>query len=162
MSEWRRISELEAFRDLLPARPSAPVPAKKEKPAKVKEEAATEAPPPRAVSAAAKETFPKIRKFKRVDVSKVSASLRGLGEFPVVNVSEGGLFLAAANSPAMGTDVVVHLQLPGTDKKMELTGVVIRHGESLGQKGFAVEFTRLNPAHWRVLRGFISSHGERE
>lgn len=109
-----------------------------------------------------KKMWPKLRKFHRLPPNGEKVSLAEHGYFPILNISEGGLFLKSAQLLTLGLDVRLHLELPGIDKVLEMTGVVIRHGEIDGQKGFAIEFTRLNPAHKRVLNEYLGKRAKEQ
>lgn len=164
LTKWHRIMDLDQFASLLPTYPKAAIP----KEATAPKAAAPEPKPspakaamPKAAakkSAPPKETKPPLGKFHRVRAQGAKVELDGHGDFGVVNLSEGGVFLESNSPIAVGTEVALSLELPGLDKKLELTAVVIRHGIAEEISGFAVEFTRLNPAHRRLLRDFI---GER-
>jgi hypothetical protein len=41
-----------------------------------------------------------------------------------------------------------------------MTGVVMRIGVSDNENGFAIEFTRMNPSHQRVIAGYVRSQVE--
>ena len=60
-----------------------------------------------------------------------------------VNISQGGVFLLAANSPPLGTDVEVDLVVPASalvryPVRLRCVGRVSRTEICLGVKGFAV------------------------
>jgi Tfp pilus assembly protein PilZ len=74
----------------------------------------------------------------------------------VVNISEGGVFLRAEVPLPIGTELKFGLEIKGIAKKLDMTGVVIRHGQAENIEGFAVEFIRQNPAHKRLIQEFLN------
>jgi Tfp pilus assembly protein PilZ len=154
LTKWHRIMDLDQFASLLPQYPKVGIPAvaveeRVETPAR-KPSPAKEAP----VKSPTKK--PALGKFQRVRGLGAKVQIEEHGSFNVVNMSEGGIFLESKQPPFVGTEVTLSLELPSVEKKLDLTGVVIRHGIAEEIVGFAVEFTRLNPAHKRVLRDFIA------
>jgi len=176
MTKWHRIMDLDQFASLLPQYPKvgipdlaagealeAPAPAPKPSPVKAapakspaKKPAIPPATEPSPTPPSAKPKKPALGKFQRVGGKGANVQIEEHGSFNVVNMSEGGIFLESKQPPFVGTEVTLSLELPGVEKKLDLTGVVIRHGIAEEIVGFAVEFTRLNPAHKRVLRDFIA------
>src|SRR5690606_6796664 len=96
-----------------------------------------------------------VRRFKRAPARGERVTLGALGEFDVINISIGGIFLASPAPPPVGTEVAFSLALKDTARPLDMKGVVIRHGKDGGHAGFAIEFIRLNPAHKRVLESYI-------
>lgn len=182
MKKWQRIIELEPFSKLAPAYPKIPIPkvsaeepdypkaptpkvqAGKPAPSYVVEQPAVVTPPPAPASAPegkkGSQGWSKIRKFLRLENHGEKVRLAGHGEYPVLNISVGGIFLKSENPLEVGTDIKLNLHLPGHPKELEMTGVVIRHGVVDKQTGFAVEFTRMNPAHKRALHEHITKWAE--
>lgn len=172
MTKWHRILDLDQFASLLPPYPkagiprvetndkAAEVPAPKPSPVKATtpptKAATTVADAAGATASSKKQKKPALGKFQRVLATGAKVEIEEHGRFSVVNMSEGGIFLESNKPPLVGTEVTLQLELPGIEKKLDLTGVVIRHGIAEEIVGFAVEFTRLNPAHKRVLRDFIA------
>lgn len=98
-----------------------------------------------------------IRRYGRVTMEG-SVSVDGQGVFPVVDISEGGVFLSASSPIPFGTDLRFRLDSPSLTKSLDMTGIVIREGNSEdGQAGFAIQFTRVNPAHRRVIHEYVKS-----
>jgi len=98
-----------------------------------------------------------IRRYGRV-MLEGNVSVEGYGAFPVVDISEGGVFLSAVSPIAFGTDLRFRLESPSLGKTLDMTGIVIREGASEdGHAGFAIQFTRVNPAHRRVIHEYVKS-----
>jgi hypothetical protein len=169
--KWQRIVDVDEFSKMAPVYPTVAVPKAEqpEQPSKktnyVVESAPKETPKP-APKPAAKTAvtavpegdptyWPRIRKFLRLDGSGEKVSLAGRGDFVVASISEGGVFCISNDPLDVGTDLKLQLKLPGKDKPLEMTGVVIRKGKLEGKEGFAIEFTRVNPAHRRHLAEHI-------
>lgn len=158
MSRWTRICELDEFSGELPPYPSLPVPSPdatdSRETADPREDDQEEAPP--APPAVAKpdapwrhnRCSPRVAMCGNVDIPNI-------GEFPLVNISETGLFVQASASPAVGTEVRLRISSSSLATTLEMTGVVIRAGAALERTGFAVEFTRVNPAHRRIISAAI-------
>jgi uncharacterized protein (TIGR02266 family) len=158
-----------------PPEPKAPAkssqakatPAKAAAPAKPAASATTAAIKPsvptkaKAEPAASTEEFPAVRKFMRVPAKGEKVILSDKS-FTVINISEGGLFIKSSEPLNVGTEVKLELHIPGQEKELPMTGVVIRHGVVDKQAGFAIEFTRLNPAIKRILQTYVRSHSEEE
>jgi Tfp pilus assembly protein PilZ len=171
LTKWQRLADLDEFAALIPPYPSAPIPSRKIdaaaqpeptpeptlKPEPKPEPKVEVAAPAKKAPKPAPKVWPKVRRFDRVPSKAERAVLKEHGGFDVVNVSIGGIFLSAPNPLAIGTEVTLTLELNSIEKKLEMTGVVIRQGIVDGFNGFAIEFTRLNPAHKRILHDYVAS-----
>ena len=180
LTKWHRIVDLDDFVTLIPPYPKAGIPRGESAPSVAPaptppmpaSAAAVVAPPISAKPAPepepvkpAKPTkqdkpakqWPKSRKARRVLAASGQATLQTHGVYKLLNVSEGGVFLASEQRLDIGTDVKFVLEFPGSDKPLDMSGVVIRHGELAGHAGFAVQFTRLNPAHKRILIDYVEA-----
>lgn len=177
---WMRIYEVENFRKSLPPFPKMPVPpvpseSPQAAPPKPKPETKAASKPnkkktpdeyhflnsePGSAVEKEKETeFPKVRRNCRVPIS-ASITIVGRGTYKLGNISEGGAFVMAADGLSVGTDLKFKIESKSFQKPLEMTGVVIRqnvHGETAG---FAIEFTRVNPAYKRLLHEYVKGHEE--
>jgi len=180
-AKWIRIMDVDAFQGALPPYPKVPIPeseaeeeAAKPKPrseprsepkqetkpvrkAEAKVEAKVEPkskPEPKAES----KDEAKVRKwqFPRVPI-EATAVFEGIGSLKVVNIAEKGIFVQAKSVLPLGTPVKFRLDAKTFEKSLEMTGVVIRQGQAEKNEGFAVEFTRVNPAHKRAISQYIIS-----
>ncbi len=98
-----------------------------------------------------------IRRYGRARIL-ATAVVDGHGNFEVVDISEGGVFIKAATPIPFGTDLRFRLESGHFSKALEMTGIVIREGTSEdGQLGFAIQYTRVNPAHRRVIHEYVKS-----
>lgn len=96
-----------------------------------------------------------IRRHTRVRLEG-NVNVDGYGNFTAFDLSEGGLFIVANTPIPFGTDVKIRLESPAFPKAMDMTGIVIREGLSeAGEAGFAIQFTRVNPAHRRVIQDYV-------
>jgi uncharacterized protein (TIGR02266 family) len=170
LDRWVRLCEIPEFSADLPAYPKVQFPGSesaveasihqhsskaepvKAEPVKVEptSEEPPKAPPPAPAAAPKPKDWPKVRRAVRMPV-KGKVEVEKEGSFDVLNVSEGGVFVKAKAPLEMGTELRFKLKLEDIEKAFDMTGVVIREGEGEGQKGFAIEFTRLNPAHRRAI-----------
>ncbi|NUM88762.1 MAG: PilZ domain-containing protein [Bdellovibrionales bacterium] len=156
-SDWERICDIDIFADLLPAKPEAPPPSAPKvkvpaaEPLVTEASSATEAPK----SAPARERA-RVRRHTQL-AFRAKVSLEGIGDFRAVNIREGGVMLESRDPPAVGTEVRLSVPLPGAGESLEMTGLVIRHTSGKETPGFAVEFTRINPAHLKLIRAFLES-----
>ncbi|OFZ70197.1 MAG: hypothetical protein A3K03_09280 [Bdellovibrionales bacterium RIFOXYD1_FULL_44_7] len=162
-SRWHRIYQLEEFSAHLSPYPTVDVPGdepKESKPKQTKhkkvevEEPKTEEAKPE--EAKPEKVFPKVRRFVRVPI-KASVEIEGYGNFKVLNIGEGGIYLSAGTPISLGTDLKFKLKSELSPKPLEMTGVVIRHGESSEESGFGIEFTRVNPAHRRLFVEYVKT-----
>jgi len=98
-----------------------------------------------------------IRRYGRVTIEG-SVAIDAFGTYPIVDLSEGGVFLKSAAAIPFGTDLRFRLDSPSFPKPLDMTGIVIREGASEdGQAGFAIQFTRVNPAHRRMVHEYVKS-----
>lgn len=100
--------------------------------------------------------FPKIRRTPRIPLNGTLATTQH-GTFKIINISEGGVFVMAPQALPIGTDLKFKLEAAAFKKAFDMTGVVIRHNVPGEPNGFAVEFTRVNPAHKRAFQEYIRS-----
>jgi hypothetical protein len=97
----------------------------------------------------------KLSIFPRMKVTG-KINIQGGPSFKVVDISEGGLFVSAKECIEVGTEVSFTLESNSFAEIMAMNGVVIRHGERHDEKGFAIEFLRVNPVYKRMIQGAIS------
>jgi hypothetical protein len=175
LTKWVRIIDVDDFTRLLPPYPASSIP-KPGKEQKVKVEDVSEepeeefsddlTPPPpppikkedvRTGNLSGKALKPglKLSVFPRIKV-KGKVNIKGYGVYKVIDLSEGGVFAAAETSIDIGTEVEFSLDADIFPEKMTLTGVVIRHGDRHDEKGFAVEFMRVNPIYKRMIKDAIA------
>jgi len=152
-SRWVRLYQLDEFSRSMPPYPDVDVPdgdkktePKTEPKKELKKELKKEPP--------VCQQFPKIRRFERVKVNAV-AEVQGIGEFKILNIGEGGIYVKSGSPPQLGTDLKLKLTSKAFPKALEMTGVVIRHGISTEEPGFGIEFTRVNPAHKRIICEYV-------
>lgn len=96
----------------------------------------------------------KLSVFPRMKL-KGKINIEGTGSFKIVDLSEGGLFVAAKESIDIGTEVVFTIEADVFKELLPMTGVVIRHGDRYDERGFAVEFMRVNPIYKRLIQNAI-------
>lgn len=164
-SDWERICDIDIFSDLLPQKPSDPPPrgptVRKNK-IRLKDRTSSEDTPP--VAAPPVRPLPprekaQVRRHTQLDL-RVKVSLQGIGDFKAVNIREGGVMLESRDPPPVGTEVKLSMPLPGAEEPLEMTGLVIRHTGGRESPGFAVEFTRVNPAHLKLIRAYLENPGK--
>ncbi len=177
---WERISDIDIFAEFLPKPPKIPVPnlpkisrgspkirmkevAEKRAPEpepveEEEEEEPTPAPAPKAAPKRAPEpqpkAAPKIRRHVQVEYAE-KIEVDGYGIYPAMNLREGGVMLKAKTPLPIGLEVKLSVPLPNLKKPLEMTGLVIRHAGDAEEQGFAVEFTRVNPAHKKAIQQFL-------
>lgn len=163
MNKWVRIGELKEFSTLMPSYPSVPIPNEAALPNDTTE--AVEVPTPAPVAQPSRQRSAEapsknwIRRYSRVPTD-AKASVSGHGSFRAVDIGEGGVFFASDTPVAFGTDLRFVLTGGPFAKPVEMTGIVIREGESeTGEIGFAVQFTRMNPAYRRIIQDYVKSRG---
>lgn len=125
------------------------------------EEAAAEQTAPAKTTPEPQREFPKIRRTARIPLNGTLATAQH-GTFKIINISEGGVFVMAPQALSIGTDLKFKLDATPFKKTFEMTGVVIRHNVPGEPSGFAVEFTRVNPAHKRAFQDYIKSKEPKE
>lgn len=178
MTQWARISEVTEFTSLIPPFPSVPppkdgvVPKRAAKVAEPEVEVDAEPAPapapttaaraktpvaPKAAPAPKKEPVkpkPKapIRYSERVAIDAV-VNIDGVGSFKAVNISETGILLKDSANIPKGEDLKFKLISTALEKPLDMTGILVREGET----EFALEFTRVNPAHKRMLQKYVQS-----
>ena len=99
-------------------------------------------------------TKPKVSHFHRVKATG-EIEVESYGKYPIFDLSEGGVFAVAPEPIDVGIEVNFTLRAKGIKEDLTMMGLVIRHGENEGKKGFAVEFIRVNPAYKRLLQQFV-------
>jgi hypothetical protein len=75
-----------------------------------------------------------------------------------VNISENGVFIEGVQGKIeVGSDIKFKLKSKVFEKELDMTGVVVRAGATGETKGYAIEMTRVNPAHKRMILDYIES-----
>jgi Tfp pilus assembly protein PilZ len=171
LTKWVRIIDVDDFTRLLPPYPASSIP----RPQKIEisdeedmadfsaEEELT--PVPKSLKAveeyrtgglSGKPMKPglKLSAFPRIRLQGKIA-IKGHGNYKAIDISEGGVFVASTESIEIGTEVDFTLEANVFPEKLAMTGVVIRHGDRHDEKGFAIEFMRVNPAYKRLIKDAI-------
>ena len=98
-----------------------------------------------------------IRRYGRVRLN-AKVVIEGYGTYDSADISEGGIFIKASSPIPFGTDLKLLIEAPFLQKPLDMTGIVIREGASEeGDNGFAIQFTRVNPAHRRLIHDYVKS-----
>jgi hypothetical protein len=163
LTKWSRLGDLHQFASLMPPYPNAPIPGDDAPEAPAPKPARQAAPVAQAAPVVQPEPgIPpnqhRLRRYPRIPLPG-TVEVAGYGVFELIDLSEGGIFLKAGttNIPH-GTDVKFSLAANAFPKPLDMTGLVIRAGDSDdGTKGFAIQFTRVNPAHKRVIQEYVQS-----
>jgi hypothetical protein len=147
-TKWLRMSELDEFAVLMPPYPTASIPTS----------VPTSVPAlPKQKIAEKEKAVEKTKRFTRVHFDG-TISTRHNGTFVALNLSESGIFLESEECPPLGSNLSFTIESKFFSKPLEMTGILIRQGFTFeGQRGFAIQFTRVNPACKRIISEFISS-----
>jgi Tfp pilus assembly protein PilZ len=185
-TKWTRISDVDDFARLLPPYPQIPIPKNSGKAQEVVEEAKEESTP--TIPFLKEETRAPARTGRVATKADKAADLKDLKEtvvkklkmlaahpryevhgtvqvesgktYKIVDLSEGGVFLATKEPLEIGTEINFTLEADGLGEKLRMAGVIIRHGDRHNQAGFAVEFMRLNPVFKRLIQTFLAGLAE--
>ncbi len=175
LTKWVRILDVDDFVGLLPPYPQVSIPTSSQKilptenlsiPKPIASKYTEKIIPaeeinPRSGSVSGNPSKPgtKLAAFQRAIINgKVKMS--GKEPFQIVDISEGGVFVATAELLEIGTEIAFTLEADALGKPLPMVGVVIRHGERKDQSGFAIEFMRVNPIYKRIIQTYISEHQE--
>ncbi len=73
------------------------------------------------------------------------------------NINEGGLFVETETPQALGTEVSLQFQLPGSAEPLEVAGRVVRHAEvSAGEPpGMGIEFDDLGGQERELINELV-------
>jgi hypothetical protein len=74
----------------------------------------------------------------------------------VYEVGETGATFERSSEVEVGADLKMKLESATLGKALDLTGVVSGETEFKGKPALTVDFTRVNPAHRRVLAAFVA------
>ncbi len=119
-------------------------------------ETVTTGTPSSATPKSTAKTFPKVRRHWRVPVTgKLHAGEHG--DLEVTNISESGLFCRTEAKIPTGTELKFTLCSSAFATELKMTGVVIRQSSEPEVPGFAIEFTRMNPVHKRIIAEYVKS-----
>lgn len=97
----------------------------------------------------------KFRRNARVELD-AHVSVEGHGLFEAVDISGGGLLLKGRDGIRISTDVKFRIESAHFSKVLDMTGVVVREEVCGGHVEFAIEFTRVNPSHKRVIQEYVT------
>ncbi len=169
LDSWARIADMMPFSEMLPPYPDAPIPgspgagtivASIPNPTQTEAIVSPTAPPKPADSKKAVE----VRGVRRHGRSRIDGSIaiNGSEIYEVYDIAEGGLFIVSDVPLAIGTDVKFIFTSRSLSKVLTMTGVVIREGKTEeGKPGFGIQFTRVNPAHARMIRDYVQNHQDK-
>ena len=143
--KWEKILNLTDFSALAPSYPDAPIPVDNQPIGTPKNDV-----PNKNVK-----EIP-IRRDTRVPL-RGRVKIENLGSFEIINISSVGLFLKASSALPVGREVTFLLESDAFEKSLEMTGVVVREGLASENHGFAIDFTRVNPASRRVIQKYIEA-----
>lgn len=154
LTKWMRMSELDDFIPHLPAYPTTPIP---ERDGNDKEQITA----PLAEPIVKKKSDVKEAKKPKIKSAFLRIPLEGTvkttqhGSFAILNAAERGVFVSADTPLPLGTEMKFTLTAKAFPKPLEMTGVVVRQSSEQEEKGFAIEFTRINPAHKRLFEEYV-------
>jgi PilZ domain/GYF domain 2 len=94
----------------------------------------------------------KIRRHERVELR--GTLMIGKEEYEIQNISESGLLVVLGQPLKVGVDIKFKLESEAFAKALDMTGIVIR-GEGAPSNTAAIEFTRVNPAHRRMIQEYV-------
>lgn len=181
LDSWARIADMMPFSEMLPPYPDAPIPgspgagtiqsipnptqteAKVTPPASTASPTTTPPPAPADSSAPAKKTggTRSLRRHGRARIEGTVA-IDGYQTYEVYDIAEGGLFILSAIPVPVGTDIKFKFTSRSFSKVLTMTAVVIREGKTEeGKPGFGIQFTRVNPAHSRMIRDYVQNHQDK-
>lgn len=177
LGNWTRLSELPEFASYLPPQPNAPLPSG----AKKTENRTAHSTVPSTET----ETVPKQKLKPKLEVAEPeqkptppqpakpvtpSKYLRipfdgnitsKQGEYTILNIAERGVFVCSKAPLDAGTEIKFTLNGKAFKKPLEMTGLVVRKSRDDEPSGFVIEFTRINPAHKRVIEEYIRATVEK-
>lgn len=145
--------------EAVPMRKAKPAPVAVAAPEPVSMPAPASAPAETPAAAAANALAPK-SKFRVQPRVSFGGKLHvdKFGIFGVKDISVGGLLFDAKEPIPVGTPLRFGLESQDLEKRIDMTGVVVRLIEGKdGMTGIGVEFTRINPAHKRILQEYVNS-----
>lgn len=147
LSEWVRLTEFREFESLLPPYPRVPFPSVLE------------------LVAARPEGMPKMPStLSHAHFVRVNGlmEVQGHGKFDLIQMSENGALVQGKEAIGIGTQLKFKLICDALGSPLEMTGVVVRQPAEFGSESVVIEFTRVNPAHQRIIAGVILSSLEKK
>ncbi len=179
MGRWARLSDLAPFSKLMPEIPDADLPGKAITSASPTETSpksrslaqAALAHAPRSTPASGAilhmikpQVAPRAEKDAEHPKRPERVTLEGHVIFEdgsrhkILNLSESGVFVRLPEDvPILGTEVRITLNAKALGKPLDMTGVLIREEMNEGENAVAIEFTKVNPVHRRILRSYVDS-----
>lgn len=172
LTRWQRIQDLHEFAALIPPYPTNPIPGSSQTVSEIFEQPVRLAEPEPALRPAATEEKTgeiqkrvksnsknnpkaKFRRNARVHID-AKVSVEGHGTYEALDISGGGILLQGPSGIHISTDVKIRIEAKAFGKPLEMTGVVVREEDCGGHIEFAVEFTRVNPAHKRTIQDYVT------
>ncbi len=178
MPGWTRVSECSEFAALLPKAPTAALPTSAPKPEKAAQKAAEPTPKP----AKAPEAAPK----PKVAAAPASApapapapapaaapapapraeldalvKVNGGAACKVLELSESSIVFEKVAGIEVGSDVKLKIESPSLGKPIEVTAILSREEAYQGKPALGADFTRMNPAHKRLIANYLSGKLEK-
>ena len=86
-----------------------------------------------------------------------TAKIDGGSAVKVLDISETGVVFDKSAKVEVGADVKLKIESSALGKALDLTGLVVSDDSFEGKGAFTVEFTRMNPAHKRVISNYLAS-----
>lgn len=116
----------------------------------------TEAKPAAAAPKPAAPAQPKtwVARYERVPMDG-TVTVNGTDKYPIVNISESGILMQMGQVVEVGSEVKFRIESKALDKVLDMTGIVIREADAQ-PKIIAIEFTRVNPAHRRLIKEYVA------
>jgi GYF domain 2/PilZ domain len=97
-------------------------------------------------------TEAKIRRHERVELK--GKIIVGTEKYTIHDISESGILVQLGDNLKVGFDIKFKVESDAFAKVLEMTGVVIR-GDGAPKNTTAIEFTRVNPAHRRMIQDYV-------
>jgi hypothetical protein len=114
--------------------------------------AAPVAKPTPAPAQAAPKTW--VARYERVPMDGM-VTVNGTDRYPIMNVSESGILMQMGQPIEVGSEVKFRVESKALEKVLDMTGIVIREANAQ-PKSIAIEFTRVNPAHRRMIKEYVA------
>ena len=154
-SSWTRLLEVPTFRAMMPSAPNIPLPGSAHIVGRRAGEPAQTAPTNPSLPPTPKGN--QLKRRVRVPIEG-TVYFTGSKHYSILNISETGLlFLLSEETPLIGKEVKFKIESPEFLQPLQMTGILIREEQKQGTNVVGIEFTRINPAHARLIKAYVET-----
>jgi hypothetical protein len=99
---------------------------------------------------------PETEKKWNAEIRVTSHNLKMFSEHPILNISSGGMFARAAQSPPVGAQVSMRFTFDADKRQVQVRAIVVKDPKPALGDGTALVFEGLNPDDRKYIESLLA------